>query len=58
MAWTEEAAMTANLYESVPEDVTIWDSGATFWDVSGGNVVHTYWDYIPFTTVWSEESGV
>jgi hypothetical protein len=56
MTWTSETS-ASSVYDFQAEDATVWDDGDTVWDVVG-NVITTHWDYIPYSTSWSKESGL
>ena len=52
--YTEQAGNSSSYNESITGD-TVWDSGATEWDLNG-NVATAYWDK-PDLTAYSTESG-
>lgn len=56
MAWSTESPANT-IYDTEENALTVWDGGATIWDVVEG-VIQTHWDVVDFTTTWSKEIGL
>jgi hypothetical protein len=57
MTWTNARIQAAELWTFPQETETIWDGGATLWDL-GGDVARTYWDATKILELWAPKGAV
>lgn len=66
MTWNLEtsiaasASRQASLAGGVPtgDGASVWDDGATEWDVTAGGAIQTRWDQVVLTDNWTKQSGI